>query len=296
LQRLQKQVAELLEDEFLHRAGRGHPLPPADDPEAVAMFIDRAAQLKKHFHEVLYLEAESTMIDQKWRDAVGVGGAAAAFVGYFVLNMLQTNAAARAGLGLGTVLTLGAIAYALKDRMKELTRAWLAGKLSHLYANRVITLRAPARLCPERPVVMQSRETFAQTRLSRPDPLNPAVGEGQRVVELRYRQRPRVRRADDANLSTFDRVKIVFRYDLSPLFSRLDDSVKRVPVAGSGRVKFADAPRLYRFPVTLTARFGREELRIGGTVLVQKNGIERILIDEAPKAAEVAAAGAAIAR
>jgi len=23
------------------------------------MFIDRAAQLKKHFHEVLYLEAES---------------------------------------------------------------------------------------------------------------------------------------------------------------------------------------------------------------------------------------------
>jgi len=54
---------------------------------------------------------------------VGIGGAAAAFVGYFVLNMLQSNAAARAGLGLGTVLTLGAIAYALKDRMKELTRS-----------------------------------------------------------------------------------------------------------------------------------------------------------------------------
>jgi len=105
------------------RAARGRVPPPrrarpplaaADDPEAVAMFIDRAAQLKKHFHEVLYLEAESTMIDQKWRDAVGIGGAAAAFVGYFVLNMLQSNAAARAGLGLGTVLTLGAIAYALK--------------------------------------------------------------------------------------------------------------------------------------------------------------------------------------
>jgi len=57
--------------------------------------------------------------------------------------------------------------------MKELTRQWLAGKLSHLYANRVLTLRAPARLCPERPVVMQSKETFVQTRLARPDPLNP---------------------------------------------------------------------------------------------------------------------------
>ena len=40
-------------------------------------------------------------------------------------------------------MTVGAVAYALKDRAKELTRQWLTGKLSRLYANRLLVLREP---------------------------------------------------------------------------------------------------------------------------------------------------------
>ena len=52
------------------------------------------------------------------------------------------------------------------------------------------------------------------------------------------------------------RVKHVFRYDLSPLFARLDDATKPVPVfdAKSRRIRFTHAPRCYRLPVRITVR------------------------------------------
>src|SRR5207237_9643684 len=136
------------------------------------------------------LGPETKRIDAAVGNWGGVGGAALAFVIYFGLQTLQTSAAA--GLGIGTLMTVGALAYALKDRAKELTRQWLAGKLSHLYANRVMVLREPARFEPRRNVVMRARERMAQARVARPDALNPAIGLAQRVVTLDYRQHARV--------------------------------------------------------------------------------------------------------
>jgi len=49
----------------------------------------------------------------------------------------------------------------------------------------VLTLRAPARLCPERPVVIAVEGDLRADAPGAADPLNPAVGEVQRVSELR---------------------------------------------------------------------------------------------------------------
>jgi hypothetical protein len=273
--KLRNRVACDLRAELEERARRGYLQPEEGDVEGLAAFLERAALLKKHFQEMLFLTPEVAMVDKQSRDLVALAGAATAFVGYFVLQALQTSAAARAGLSVGTVLTLGAFAYALKDRMKELTRQWLAGKLSHLYANRVLTLRAPARISAARAVVLQARESFTQTRESRSDPLNPEEGATQRLVVVRYRQRTRVKKSSDPALAGFRFAKLVFRYDLSPLLTRLDDSVKRVPVPGHGRspVRFADAPRIYRIALRLSVRTeeGVDERR--ALVLLRRDGI-----------------------
>ena len=276
---LRARIGEALAAELSLRAAKGEHLPAAEDKEGLALFLDRAAQLKKHFQEVLFLEPESKMVDQEWRNLVGLGGAATAFIIYFALQMLQTSAAGQAGLSVGTLITVGAVAYALKDRMKELTRQWLAGKLSHLYANRVLTLREPARFEAHRNVVLRARESLAQDRIARPDPLNPGTGAEQRVVTIHYNQRARVTRLKGPTGAVFERVKLVFRYDLAPILNRLDDSVKRVPVlaAGKQRVRFADAPRLYRVPMALSVTTPLGTERREALIVLQRHGIARIV-------------------
>src|SRR5438445_14066 len=257
-EQLREAVADAFAAELRERERKGEMLPDGDDVEALALFLDRAAQLKKHFQEVLFLEPETKMVDEALRNWVGLSGAATAFIVYFGLQALQTSAAA--GLGLWTLMTVGALAYALKDRAKELTRQWLAGKLSHLYANRVLVLREPSRYEPHRNVVMRGRESLRQARVARPDSLNPGTGAVPRVVTIHYKHRARVTPLKGPTGSVFERLKLVFRYDLEPILSRLDDSVKRVPVPGRSGVVFADAPRLYRVPleITVTTRAGVE--------------------------------------
>jgi hypothetical protein len=278
--KLRLRIANALTTELGLRERKGLMVPDGEDVEAQALFLDRAAQLKKHFQEVLFLEPRTRMIDEALRNWVGLSGAAMAFVIYFGLQALQTTAAA--GLGLWTLMTVGAVAYALKDRAKELTRQWLAGKLSRLYANRVLVLREPGKLERGRNVVLRARESMVQERLARPDPLNPGSGAVQRLVTLQYKQRARVARLQGAGADAFERLKIVFRYDLAPLLTRLDDSVKRVPVRAGRGVRFADAPRLYRVPMKLLVSTSAGEETREATIVLDRSGIARIAPSPAP--------------
>lgn len=283
--KMRARVAEALEAELAHRESRGEMLPDPEDAEGLAIFLDRAAQLKKHFQEILFLEPESKMIDEALRNWIGAYGAALAFVIYFGLQTLQTSAAA--GLSIGMLMTVGALAYALKDRAKELTRQWLAGKLSHLYANRVLILREPSRFEPHRNVVMRGRESLRQERVTRPDSLNPGTGAVQRLITIHYKQRARVTPLKGPTGAVFERIKIVFRYDLSPVLSRLDDSVKRVPVPGRDGTVFADAPRLYRVPlqISVATRAGVEKR--DAEIVLSRRGIVRIVPRGGPPPAPV---------
>ncbi len=284
--KLRARIGDTLAAELAEREKKGELFPEAGDPEGLALFLDRAAQLKKHFQEVLFLEPESKMIDQAVRNWVGAYGAALAFVIWFGLQTLQTSAAA-AGLGFGTLVTVGALAYALKDRAKELTRQWLSGKLSHFYAHRLLLLREPRKFDRTRNVVLRARESLEQARVARPDPLNPESGVMQRVVTAHYRQRARVMPLRGPTGGVFERLKIVFRYDLTPILSRLDDSVKRVPVpapSGAG-VLFADAPRLYRVPLSLTVTTARGVEKREAEIVLSRRGIVRIVPREEDSAA-----------
>ena len=173
--------------------------------------------------------------------------------------------------------------WAAFHRAKELTRQWLAGKLSHLYANRVLVLREPAKFESSRNVVLRARESMAQARIPCPDPLNPGSGAVQRLVTLEYRQRARLTGLKGSSADAFERLKIVFRYDLAPILTRLDDSAKRVPVPGAGGVRFADAPRLYRVPLTLVVETPAGAERREAVIVLNRRGIARIIPESAAR-------------
>ena len=103
-----------------------------------------------------------------------------------------------------------------------------------------------------------------------------ASGAVQRLVTLQYRQRAWVARLRGAGAEAFERLKIVFRYDLTPLLTRLDDSVKRVPVPAGPGVRFADAPRLYRVPMKLEVATSAGVETREATLVLDRRGIARI--------------------
>jgi hypothetical protein len=72
--------------------------------------------------------------------------------------------------------------------------------------------------------------------------------------------------------------KHIFRYDLSGFFSRLDDSIKRVPAYDSSRraISVMEVPKHYRFPVTLALRAGEVSETLEAVLVVAKSGILRV--------------------
>ncbi|HEX7600667.1 MAG TPA: hypothetical protein VF316_03640, partial [Polyangiaceae bacterium] len=168
--------------------------------------------------------------------------------------------------------------YAVKDRIKEVGRSWVANNVHRIYAQRISRYRAPKKTYPGREVVVRTRESFERRDLSRPDPLNPESGARVPYTILRYSQRGVVAPQPGLAKAGVTRVKHVFRYDLTPLFARLDDATKPVPVYDeeARRVRFHDAPRCYRLPLTLHVTVRDRKVHEEATLVMHKRGLDRI--------------------
>jgi hypothetical protein len=168
--------------------------------------------------------------------------------------------------------------YAVKDRIKELGRTWISGNVHRFYAQRVATWRAPAKRLPRRDVVVRAKESFDQCVVRRPDPLSPDSGATMPATQVHYRHRGTVHAKEALLASGVRRVKHIFRYDLSPLFARLDDPVKLVPVldGATRRVTFTAAPRCYRVAVRLKVVCGDVVHNEDATLVLHKRGLDRL--------------------
>lgn len=274
-------LAEGLSEEMVHRRARGWLTPRADAPVELAQFLERASRLKKHFQDVLYLDVEAYFVDSRVRNYVGVLAAALAAFVWLSFTLLPIGPGTRAGLGIGSFAALFAIAYAIKDRLKELTRGWITGRLMRLYGQRVVTLRLPQRIDRARPVLLETRETFdvENAPFSVEDVhAGVSIGRPRRVVSLLFRMRSTLHAAPALERAHIFSIKHIFRYDLSPVFGRLDNAVKQVPVLdGRRRVRFADAPREYRFPARISfVPADGDRIEHTAYLVVSKRGIERI--------------------
>lgn len=275
-------IGEALSHEVDYRQARGYICADPTSIVTLEQYLDRASRLKKHFQEVLFLEPETYHVADRihhWVAAfVAVVAATWAFAWQIWLLNRAPTAGSTLGSGLFVVAVIGGLVYAAKDRIKEIGRSWISGNVHRFYAQRVARWRAPARRLAGRDVVVSARESFDQAVRNQPDPLNPDSGASTAATLVRFTHRGQVIPHDTLHADGVRRVKHIFRYDLSPLFTRLDDAVKKVPVldAGTKKVRFIAAPRVYRVPVSLVVTCGTERRDERATLVIHKRGLERI--------------------
>lgn len=275
-------IGEALEAEVAYRHERGYLCADPTSSATLEQYLDRASRLKKHFQEVLFLEPETFHVADRihhWVAAfVAVVAATWAFGWQIWLASRAPTTGSTLGSGLFAIAVIGGLVYAAKDRIKEIGRSWISGNVHRFYAQRVARWRAPARRLPGRDVIVSARESFDQAVRTQPDPLNPDSGASIASTLVRFTHRGQVMAHPSLHADGVRRVKHIFRYDLSPLFARLDDAVKKVPVldAETRRVRFIDAPRVYRVPVLLKVACGDDRREQHATLVIHKRGLDRI--------------------
>ncbi len=252
-------LATALAAEHAHRTERQMRQPAPHTVAEVEAYVNRAAQLKKHFQQALFLDATAFMLDERLRNWIAATMAMVAAVFYFawqisVLNAVTTGATT---VSLALAALVGALVYAAKDRIKEVGRSWLAEKLKHTYADRIARLRLQERMDPQRSEFVLARETITMHKYLEPDRFNPELGRTTPVHRLRIRERLRHTGLAQLQAQGLLGLKHVFRYDLSPLLAKLDDHEKHVPVAGPHGVTLRAGSRVYVLPVVV--RLSRQE-------------------------------------
>ena len=283
--KIERKVADALESELLYRDTQGFLRADPTVPNELERYLDRASQLKKHFQEVLFLEADIYQVAERIHHWVAAFVAVIASTWAFAWQIALMNngprssaAGATVGSGIVVLAVIAGLVYAAKDRIKEVGRVWIAGNVHRFYAQRVARFRAPARRLPKRDVIVSARESFDQRTSRRPDPLNPDSGATLMGTTLRYVHKGTVSPKAVLREAGVRRIKHVYRYDLSPLFTRLDDAVKQVPVLDreTRRVRFVDAPRCYRLPVRVRVTCEGDVQEEVVTLVLHQRGLDRL--------------------
>jgi hypothetical protein len=280
-------VDDALKAEFAHRAAAGYVLTNGATPEYLETYVMRAAQLKKHFEEVLFLDRESYQLDVRISQGIAIvatlAGGAAAFVlqmlfieRQIVFRRLEQPGTSLLGPGLLLLALAAGLIYAMRERIKEFGRTWVARKIYRFHAQRVSRARVPAHRLASRDIIVRAREWCDQGVRTQPDALNPEAGASLQTTLVRYRHRGQILPQPALAASGVSSVRHVFRYDFSPLFSRLTDETKEVPVLRDGEISFAQAPRRYRVPVLIRLSSGGEEREQRLEIVLDKGGLRRI--------------------
>ena len=285
LESLDIRLHKALDAELEYRKSKGYPAADAASPESLERYVERGGRLKKHFESVLTLSRESYPVEERlhaWTTALGavIAGACAFGLQLYLMNTSNTT---RLSWSLIGIMVLMGGTYAMRERIKEIFRGWLTGRVYQFYAQRVVRCMSPADSGGS-VVIIQAREWCHETMLTRPDPLNPESGESLRVTQVDHLHRGVIEPQPQLVKSGVRRVRQLFRYDLAPLFGRLQDPIKRIPVVDpeSGRSKFIDAPRRYQMPVRVSVVCGGETRKTAAVLVLDKLGIVRLEPATAP--------------
>ncbi|APR82260.1 Hypothetical protein A7982_07609 [Minicystis rosea] len=287
-ERVRARIDDAIDDEIAHRRRSGFLTMTEPSPTALDTYVARAARLKKHFEEVLFLDRESYQLDervQQWMTSLAAliaGGSA------FVLQLAlldERSSPTSIGSHLLAIAVIAGACYMARDRLKDLARTWLTGKVYRFHAQRVSRYRLPERMLATRDVFVRTREWCNQSTQSQPDVLNPEAGASLARTRIRYLQKGVVTKPDCLAGAGLSRVRHIARYDVSPLLPRLADDIKRVPFVGAdGAVRVAEVPRRYQIPVCVRFSHGVKTHEERATLVLEKRGLTRMDKGTAPDA------------
>ncbi len=267
--RLDAALADAILEEQAYRRRVGVSAYRIRGPHDVEVYLNRAAALKKHFQQALFLDAHAYMLDARLRNWIAVMVAMVASTFYFAGQIWVLNAAmstAQTTVSLAIACLIAALVYAAKDRIKEVGRDWVVRRVKNSYANRIANLHLQARMDPEQTKLATARETITVTKRLEPDVLNPDLGRTAAVHQIIVREHLKHSGLKVLHDQGLTGLKHVFRYDLSPLFDKLDDQAKQVPVLTSEGVRTMAAARVYSLSLRVTLR------EVGGTTLITETG------------------------
>jgi len=272
--------------ERAYRREQGWPTPRGDGRKGLERWLRRRSALKKHFHQLLWLDADEFKPDDRLGHWIAALVAVIASTWAFSWHVAYMNQLITGGMSMISMVMAGAIAgvlYAVKDRIKEVGRGWLSRRVRDGIADKIVRLHLQKRVDARRSRLLTSRENLRADRALRHDPLNPALGRTVSVMALNVSLRLDQHGLDVPGDWGVGGVKHVMRYDLSALLPRLDHGRRDVPVTRSdGRVHMASVRKLYALQLRCVLRDDSDGvvLQRSGELMIDRGGLRRLRMSE----------------
>jgi hypothetical protein len=272
-------LARTLKEEIAYRHDAG--LATAEPVSAAQLerLLGRQRWLKKRFERVLFLEVESYEVVSRLSGWFSALAAMLAYLWFLLWQLTLERHPAAIGSGAVAFALITAVAYASRERLKEVGRNWLAGRVQRFFAQRVTRYRLPPKdRVRGGALIVSARESFSQSSEQKPDPVRPEGGVTHDVTLLRFAHRGKVKTPQAIDGTIARQVRFIYRLDLSPLFSRLHDAVRGFASLDprTGGIVIMDVPRNYELPLRGRLRWRGGSHETARTLVLNKNGLLRI--------------------
>ena len=274
---LDPQIRAAVDDEERWRKAHfGAPLGSTADQDTLEHFHHRHSFLKKFVAQALHLERRQVRHDTWYRNIVAAAGAgvAATFAQFTQVQATAAQGAHDFGLRFAFLMLLAVIAYIFKDRLKDLSKEYLATRVQSLLPDRRCwldytrfaangdELQIPVARFDEAVhyfPASQLDEELAWVGRQLPDPVVHQPG----AYVIRYSKRLaiRPRALADLGVSVLS-LKDIFRLNTSEFLDHLDDPTKDVAAFdGEDGLLVLQAPKVYYVDVLIRtfARAGQPE-------------------------------------
>jgi hypothetical protein len=273
-------LANALKEEMAYRHQADFVLAEPVSTTQLERLLARMRSLKRHFERVLFLEGESYQVLSRLSGWFSALAAMLAYLWFVLWQLTLERHPVAIGSGVVAFALITAVVYASRERLKEIGRSWLAGRVQRIFAQRVTRYRLSSK---ERsrggaPIVVSARESFSQSSAQRSDPSQPEYVVTHDVTLLRLAHRGLLTRPSTVAAGSA-RVRFIYRLDLSAVFPRLHDAVRGFASVDkrTGQIAIVDVPRNYVLPLRASLRWDggdREDTR--HTVVLNKNGLLRV--------------------
>jgi hypothetical protein len=274
-------------DERAYRTSRRFSIPDACSATSMQRYVIRAAQLERHFTELLRLDRETHLIDESVAKESAVVVALLAGAGALAFQLVfgkRLSSASQVACGLLVLATLAWVARAVHDGICAVAGAWFTGKPYRYHARCTTFCPVPGRRGTSRAVVARAREWHHQTIHALPDARTSESMVSLRASVVGYMQKGLVTRPPSLVASGATRIWHVFRCDLSPLLTRVHRGDRRVPATEAGQlVNFHEAPGRYRIPLLVRVSYDDQNHEERVTLVVDRRGL-RIVAHAPPPA------------